>query len=205
MYAVINAYKFLRYIRWQKEWQKLPAKEIISTLKNQVIIGTAVSLHALLDRILLVIYWFHELHGRIHAHFLSTRLWSQDLKSVNLLASHTKDTLNLACQLAIDGQDSIALTAFLLASGKALLSEGNRYDNFIGMIVDKLLNSSNKENTSNTNIPSMYKDEERSLILKNLEITVLLKKDIEGSSAHQTPELTSWKNVPPILRAAQVC
>ena len=123
--------------------------------------------------------------------------------------------MNLAYQLAIDGRDSIALTAFLLASGKALLSEGNRYDNFIGMIVDKLLNSSSKENTSNissrdasnTNTPAMYKDEEerRSLILKNLEITVLLKKEIEGSSAHLTPELTSWKDVPPILRAAQVC
>jgi ferredoxin len=131
------------------------------------------------------------------------------LKAVDLLASHTKDTgLNLACQLALDGRESIALTALLLAYGKALLSKENRYDDFIGMIVDKLLCSTctGKMSSEDSNMVATHRDQEeqRSSILKNLEIAILLKEEIQGPLVHQTSDLTSTKNIPPILKAAQV-
>ena len=108
----------------------------------------------------------------------------------------------------MDG-DPIAFTAFLLAAGKSLLSKENGYENLIVMIVEQLLPVANsKENFSNvlmgeTTNKIASRDElqkKRPAILINLEITVLLKEEIEEN---KMPE-NRRKNAAPILRAAQV-
>ena len=175
-------------------WQSLPPKDIIRTIKSQVI-HTPIPFAKL-------IFNFSSIYS------YSDCALPQDLKAIQILANHTKDSLNLAFQLAMDG-DPIVFTAFLLAAGKSLLSKENGYENFIVMIVEQLLPVVNsKENFGNELMGESTnkiasRDElqkKRSAILINLEITVLLKEEIEEN---KMPE-NRRKNAAPILRAAQV-
>jgi hypothetical protein len=107
-------------------------------------------------------------------------------------------------------EDPLALTAFLLTTGKTLLGKENKYQTFISMIVEKLVPHTNsKDNFSDglmgglmSRIVSIDElSEKRSSVLINLEIIMLLKEEIEEKSVADN----QWKKIAaPILRAAQV-